>query len=300
MRGAALLVVAMLAACGSPPRPVSNHAPPPKTYSRTAADVLGFLPGDADIVMALDAARLRHSALWSTIEPGISRMAKLPCMKEIIDSIDSVAGAIHGAPNDQTTITVLRGPERSRVVACFTAYHTAGTTHVVGDLAISTSAGSSSVLGFADDHTAVIVSGAKATPASFHAVLESGSALRGSTSFGAIFPHVDPAATMWIAIDGNGETMKKTAGGLLGSTPRYIVANAWVGDKLTLRVVLALVSATDATNLVATMKPQLGAAKSMLEQIDIDAHDADVELDVVATPQQLLTIAGMLGGMFGP
>ncbi len=298
MRGPALLVVATLAACGSAPRPVSNHAPPPKTYSRTAADALGFLPGDADMVMAIDVAKLRRTALWTTIEPGISGMTKVPCMNEILGSIASIASAVHGAPTDQTTVTVMRGPDRSRVVACFTAYHL-GTTHIVGDLAIATSGGVTSILGFADEHTAVIVTGAKSTPASFHAVLESGTPLRGSVSFGAIFAHVEVGATMWLAIDGNGETMTKTAAGLLGSTPRYIIANAEVGDKLTLRVVLALVSATEATNLVTTMKPQLGAAKSMLEQVDIDAHDADVELDVIATPQQLLTIAGMLGGMLG-
>ncbi len=299
MPRAALLFVAMLAACGSAPRPVSNHAPPPKTYSRTAADSLGFLPGDADMVLAIDVARIRHSALWSTIEPGISRTGKVPCMKDMIESADSLSAAVRGTPEDQTTVTVLHGPERSRMVACFTAYHS-GAVRTVGDLVIATTGATSSLLGFADEHTAVVVSGAKATPASFQAVLESGAPLRSSVAFGAIFAHIEPSAAMWLAIDGNGETMKKTAGGLFGSTPRYIIANAEVGDKLTLRLVVALVSAAEATTLVSTMKPQLGAAKSMFEQIDIDAHDADVELDVVATPQQLLTIAGMLGGMFGP
>jgi len=66
-----LLVAVACAACYRDAAPPAAPPEPPR-HARTAADPLAFLPADAELVVSVDAAQLRSSALWQKVQPALT------------------------------------------------------------------------------------------------------------------------------------------------------------------------------------------------------------------------------------
>ena len=306
-----LLVALAIAGCSRAPTAATpaNKAPA-ADYQRTADDVLGFLPAQADVVAGVDMVALRSSALWSKFQPQVEAIGREfeklggQCGANPINTLERVTLAVKLVPSgNMTGVVVAHGIDTSRAIDCIAEQtrKNGGTAKVDRGVVIATYPDRP------DAQMAATTVGAKTlviqldptvSNDSIAAVLASGTPLRKSGSFMTLFERRERGASVWGMANGNAPLFNELA--QMGMRPKSIDGTLTVTDRFTFAVRLAMPSAAEATRVVSEVDKIKGPASTMVERFDARADGANVTMDVVITEAQLRSLVGMLGGMMGP
>lgn len=307
-----LACVLLLGACfssqqksTSSPQPSSPQERAPD-YSATIADPLGFLPRDSEIVLSLDAAQVRESALWTAFEPRLLAAAgpelstfQTVCGFDPLQKLRGITVGIKGKEPDVEGVIVVSGFDRAQVMDCLArATKETGGAQIDGELVTIpvSDKGSATVFTFVDASTVVLAYGKTVSKESLQAILASGSPLRTSEAFSKLFATIDTDASVWMVVNGRYIDDGSAA---LGANLQAVFGSLTLRDGVAASVRLRLGDAGQATNLASIVQGQIGAAKSFFEKLEVKAEDVDLVVDASMTAQQLATMVSMLGGMAG-
>lgn len=301
----ALLVLAVLGCHHAPPpAPPANQAPAPD-FTATANDVLGFLPAETDLVLGVDMAALRHSAMWQQFQPQVQAIgqefAKLggQCGPNPIDTLERFAMAVK-VQNDGAVqgVIVARGVDTTRVLDCIVAQSNknGGTAKLDRGVAVVTYPDRPNVQMAAatvGPSTLVVQLDATANADTIAAVLASGTPLRKSTSFMTLFQRREPGAAVWGMANGNAPMFEQLA--QMNMRPRSLDGTLSVTDRFTFAVRMTMATPEDAAHIVSELDQIKGPASSMVERFETRADGPTAVVTVAITVPQLRTLLGMLG-----
>jgi hypothetical protein len=282
--------------------PPSNQAAPRPSAT---SDALAFLPLDADIVLGVDVAALRTSALWAEYQSGLTdllgpQLASIQktCGFDPIQTVESVTLAV-SAKEGTNTVLVVRGLDRDRTIACLKTNVIPDTTVAMDRDVVSLThgGGGRDVLAFADRSTLVLEGSKQPTPDGLRARLQGGAPLRGSPAFLEMFGRLERGATVWVVINGNASLFDKLAG--TGMRPSAIYGTVHAAAGLGSKVHMRMPSPDQAKQLAATAQGQTQQAASMFSRLDVTAEGdvvtiaLEMSLDNVRT---MVSAFGILGG----
>lgn len=301
----ALLVLAVLGCHHAPPPATPANQAPAPDFTATANDVLGFLPAETDVVLGIDVAALRHSAMWQQFQPQVqairAELDKLggQCGPNPVDSLERIGLALK-VQNDGAIqgVVVARGVDTSKVLDCIVAQSSknGATAKVERGVAVVTypdRPGVQMAATTVGPSTLVIQLDAIANADTIAAVLASGTPLRKSTSFMTLFQRREPGAAVWGMANGNAPMFAQLA--QMGMRPRSIDGTLTVTDRFSIAVRLTMNTADDAAHIVSELDQVKGPASSMVERFDAHADGPMAVVTVVVTVPQLRTLLGMLG-----
>src|SRR5690242_12907506 len=157
---------------GPAPAPVAGGA-----ISGAAGQDLALLPVDSDVVLGINFAQIRGSALWKDlVEPkleksdvgGIDKVKAL-CGFDPLESIQSVALGVKGSGAEAQGAVVVHGIDKSKAMACITkdgvaeAQKEGAKVTIDGDaVMITDKSGEHFGITFVNDDTALVVLGTNA------------------------------------------------------------------------------------------------------------------------------------------
>jgi hypothetical protein len=304
-----LAVLALISGCyTAPAAPAESPAPVAQVsgHARTAADPLGFLPIDADVVVSLDTGALRQTALWSRLEPSFMERAastierfRTACGFDPVPQIEHVAlGIRHLDTPHKEAVIVVGGIQRSQLMSCVSRAMRSATLSArvernVVVLAKETD-GQPVAFAFADARTFVMLVGDRAAGAQgLRDILDAGAPLRGNEMFMDLFGRVDVRRHAWFYVDGRSKLLEGI--GAMGVHPRAIFGGVDMPAGATAKVFVRMPTASEATTLVTMVQGQLAAVRSLVEKLDVTAEDVDVVVDLALTEDQLMVGANLLG-----
>jgi hypothetical protein len=273
--------------------------------ARTAAasgDALAFLPIDSEIVLGLDARQIFASPLWKRFEPQLLGLLgkDLPdfqarCGYDPFAELRGVTiGAKAGDPLDG--VLVVRGLPRDKTMACIgRALPQRARITVEGGIITVPGDGDDppAVMSFAGQATLVIAT----SRAKLDAALAAGAPLRKSRAFSELWALIDARHAVWAIVNGSARAFDSLSA--LGIRPRAILGSVALGSGLSLTGLMRFGTADEATQLASLGQSQVGAAKGMVDHVEIGTDGPDVTLRVDMTVAQLESLAGMMLGLAG-
>jgi hypothetical protein len=299
-----LLGLACVAACSHDHPQTTPTKPAGPDYSAAAADPVGFLPADADLVVGINLGQVQQSPLFKQFAPMF--MDKVGAMLEKFKSwcdfdpltIQSVAlGIRHLGTDDQDGVVVVRGIDKAKLMGqCLAKVKEAvagqGTQLAVdGDVITIKNDKQVSVSSFVNDTTMVTVIG-KGDRAGLDGALAAGAALRGSPVFAEMIGKVKTTDSVWAVANGNSKAFEKLAQNGLKAKAVFGSVNAAEG--LTADVRMRVDSPEQATQLAGMGKSQAGQAEAFVDKLDITSEGPDVHLSVAMSGAKLQQVIGML------
>ena len=304
----ALAVLAVVGGCYRSSAPPA--APPAKpalhAHARTAADPLGFLPVDSELVAYLDVGALRRTTLWARFEPALLAKVgpaleqfRLACAFDPLPQIEHVAiGIRHFSTPQLDGVLVIRGIARTQLTSCMEKVVAAQPTLARidrGVVLLHPDPGEKPVaFAFADARTLVIFAGEQATTAqALRDVLSGGAALRASEAFMEMYGRIDARRLAWFFLSGRSKIFDGVAA--LGFHPNAVYGSLDASVGTTAKLFVRMPTAADATNLVTTLQSQLAAVRSLVEKFEVSTDDSDVLFDVAVTEDQLMLAASLFG-----
>jgi len=308
MHRISLVLVLGSLACAHDAVPPSNQAAPARAIP--TADVLAFLPLNADVVVGVDTVALRASAVWAEYKPKITKAigpqltnVQRTCGFDPMETVQSVILAGYGK-DVSNGVVVVRGLDRSRTTACLQRKIIPDTTVTMDrDVMVLTDKnGERDRIAFADSSTLVLQGSRRGAPApeDLHAVLQAGSPLRTSSSFLEMFDRLERGATVWMVINGNASLFDDLA--TLGTRPRALYGTLRFAEGVAAKVHLRMATADQAAQLTATVQSQLQQASAMFDRLavttegDVMTITAELSLDKL---RSLISIVMTMAGAGG-
>ncbi|MBA3397580.1 MAG: hypothetical protein H0T89_33460 [Deltaproteobacteria bacterium] len=298
------------AACYQTPAP----APPPaampenRAHARIAADPLGFLPIDAEVVAHLDAQQLRRSDVWQRFEPMI--LAKVGpslaqfhalCGFDPLIAVRRVSIGLKDVGGKPNAVIVVRGIERGALMGCIDRALTKQPDAARVDRGIVTIPGATgqppTVLGFADASTLVLMTGLGASVEALRAAFGAGAPLRSSPAFTELHATLETRRPIWFVINGSSKLLDQAAG--FGLKPRAVFGSVELSTGLLVDVRMRLETVDQAQQVAAMAQGQLGAVQGFVSKLEVTAADADVVLALGMSPEQVETLTSLLAGSLG-
>ena len=309
MRKLALLGVVLTTGCYTAPvapPPLPAKAEPVSAHARTASDPLGFLPIDAEVVLSLDTASLRRTALWARVEPTLMTQAepvigrfRRACGFDPVPQIEHVAlGMKHIGTPQREGVFVIGGLSRAQLMSCMTrAMRTdpelARIEHNVVVLTRETD-GQPVAFAFADARTLVVLVGDRVAGAQgVRDILDAGAPLRSSETFMGLFGRIDVRRHAWFFMNGASKVFDGL--GAFGVHPRAVFGGVDMPAGAIAKLYIQMPDAAEATKLVTLIQGQLTAVRALVEKLEVTAEDADVVVDLALTEDQMMIGANLLG-----
>lgn len=290
----------------------ANKVPAPD-YSKTADDVLGFLPADADMVFGVDMVQLRQSPLWAKYEPHLVAFAKEGFEKMggwcgqdpavAVKKLERVTAGFKIVGNRVKGVAVMRGFDPAPLLDCTvtdTQKHGGTATRDRG-IVVATypqNPGTQIAFGGAGPTTLVVQFDEAVSHDGLTAVLAGGTPLRGSQTFLTLYNRREPGAAAWGMANGNAKMFDELA--QMGMRPKSIDGTLIVTDAFTIAVRMTMATPDDAKRLTAELDKVKGGASAFLQRFDYTVNGPMIQINVVMTEAQAQNILGMLGGMGGP
>jgi hypothetical protein len=289
MKAAALLA---LVACGSsaPPVAPSNKAQAP-SYAAALDDWLGFLPADSEIVIGVDGAGIRTTAVWAELAPKIEKgmghdldELRTACGFDPLKTVTRISVGLRAAtPEKLVGVVVVHGVGAGTMGCVRTRFGKGG--------AVSDDKGVLVMDSRPDLHSAWMVVGTtlivQLDPAAGHdsmqAVLASGSPLRGSQAFMALYGGLPKGASVWGVVNG-GSKMFEEFGAL---RPRNTKGTITVSDRIVLAGDAVYDAEANAQQVDTLVKATLSQAKQWLESGDTRLDGGTLHVQAVIGPVQL-------------
>jgi hypothetical protein len=280
------------------PQPVEATEPTGSSFAASSADPLAFLPGDSDVVMGSDVARLRASPLWHELEPKLAarvgpRLARVraECGFDPMMTAGRIALATKiSEDGKRSTVIVAHGIDAARTLACLPS--------LLGDrvvmdrgVAIVHDARGAAAIAFADPQTAVVLEAPDADHDRVMAVLSGGAPLRRSEAYAQMFRGLDPSASAWIVVGARSRALARLAGQGLSITS--IVGTVHVADGMTASLKVRVPNPELALQLEQMGKAQLAALHGFAQRLDLVAQGDTLDVEVSMSSDQVHTVVGM-------
>jgi hypothetical protein len=278
-----------------------------------AGDDLSLLPADSEMVMGLNVAQLKQSALWKQFGPKLMEKAasgiaefKAACGFDPIEEIKGVSVGMKGLGGSTPDgAMVIHGLDKTKSMACLDkakaeAAKNGSEVTVDGDVfTVKDKNGQLTAWTFVSGDTLLGVIGPSASKDTVLAAAKGGSALKTSQTFVDMYSKVKTNESLWLLINGNAPFMAKAA--QAGVKPKAVFGSVNVTDGLTLDLNIRVASADEATNLVNMMKGQINnpQVKQMFDKLDVSADGPDAKISMAMSNQKLQQLIGMVGGMMG-
>jgi hypothetical protein len=278
-----------------------------------AADDLSLLPADSEMVMGLNVAQLKQSALWKQFGPKLMEKAasglaefKAACGFDPIEQIKGVSIGMKGLGGSTPDgAMVIHGLDKAKSMACLEkakaeAAKNGSEVTVDGDVfTVKDKSGQLTAWTFVSGDTLLGVLGPTASKDTVLAAAKGGSALKTSQTFVDMYSKVKTNESLWLLINGNAPFMAKAA--QAGVKPKAVFGSVNVTDGLTLDLNIRVATPDEATNLVNMMKGQVNnpQVKQMFDKFDVSADGPDAKISVAMSNQKLQQLIGMIGGMMG-
>lgn len=306
-----LLIAALLtAACSkSSPGTVANKAGSPggADYSATIADPLGFLPVDSEVVMALDANRLRATPLYQRLAPDmLSRIGgaldelNQMCGFDMLGSIRGISVGLSQVGSDNPTgVAVVSGLPRDKSMACIDTANQKkpGQFTRDGDVVFQQASSGKVAFMFVDASTAVTYMGPDVSKQRLMTVLAGGAPLRKSPAFMEMFGLVKADDPIWFFVNGNAKFMQEMAA--MGVRPKAMFGSLAVDSGLAATMRVRLDSNQSAQSLAQMAQSQTQMASGFFEKLEFTADGNDTVLSASMTQAQLDNLLAMVGSMLG-
>jgi hypothetical protein len=306
-----LFAMVLCASACSHDQPVaapSNHAPSPDVVA-ASNDPVGFLPVDAEVVVALDIPKIAQSPLWKEYSPMV--MGRLPeaakmLMEQCALTPTTIAVSLKSVSDDALPdgVAVVHGLDKARTLGdCLAKAKQLATQHghtitLDNDVVTATTKHGAFVGTFATDTTFVAVWGQHADKNALQQAVSSGVGLRKSQGFTALLGKVNTGRPVWLI--GNGSSKLFAPAAALGVKPRGIAASIDVSNGVAFDGRVGVESPDQATQLSTMLKAQAGMAASFFDKLDIGTDAADVTLSVELSLEKLKTMMQMMGGGGSP
>lgn len=297
-----MLVLAAAACHHETVSPPSNQA---ASRPSAAADALAFLPVDADIVLGVDVASLRTSAVWAEYQGKLTNLVgpqlasiQKSCGFDPIQAVQSVTLGVF-SKDTANTVVIVRGLDRDRTIACLKTNVIPDTTVAMDRDVVSLihKTGDRDVLAFADGSTLVLQGSKQPTADGLRALVQGGAPLRGSASFLEMFDRLDRGATGWIVVNGNASMFDKLAG--MGNRPRAIYGTVRVGAGVAAKVHIRMATPEAAKQLAATAQAQSQQAAAMFDRLDVVAEGDIMTVTIELSLEKLRSLVSMMMMMAG-
>ena len=294
-------VAVVLAGCWSTTSP-SATSPTPEhprgaDYSATIADPLGFLPRDAELVVALDVAHLRAGALYQTWEPRLAGALELDgspiarCNARLVERVGSITLGLRSTPDGNFAgVAVLRGADVRGWKACLAKVPG---TAVEGETIVTTVGALHVPLRAIDATTLVGVYGTGATPQTLDAVLASGAPIATAPGYGKAFDDVDLHQALWFALGRDASSLRSFQA--LGYPPEVVFGSVDATDFAAATVHVRFADAATANGFGTWAKGQLAGAKNYVERLDVTVAARDVVFELAINGAQLTQLLGIVG-----
>lgn len=279
-----------------------------------ASDDLSLLPVDSEMVMGLNFAQLRTSALWKLVEPKLMDNAagglakfKDKCGFDPMEAVKSISIGFKGlgAPGDAKPdgVVVIHGPDKAKTLACLDAVKDEAAkdgTEFTRDgdaVLVKMKNGEGGAMAFVNDATMVFVVGPSATKDGLKAVTAGTSALKTSAAFTEMYGKINTGESLWLLVNGNSKAFD--AASQMGMKLKAVFGSVNVTDGLSADLRVRFESADQANQIVGMGKGQLAAASKMFAKLDLTADGADAHLVAALTKDQLQGMITQFGGALG-
>ncbi len=300
----AVAAVCVLAGCGGKsggsstgPSNTADGARP----AGAADDVLAFLPKDSDIVIGVDAAAVRASALWQQFEPQIANAlgntltkAREKCGFDPMKTVERAAIGGKMTQNDNFEgVIVVRGVGPKTLECMAEASKSEGTvTFEGGYLTFDKGNGEKSVATLIGS-TLVAQLGPMVSSASLDATIGGGAPLRASPAFMGLFNRREQGAAVWGMINGNAPFMADAA--QMGARPKSLDGTLVLRDRFVGALRMTFATADEADRVNKQFQQVLPMVQGRFEKVDVRTDGAVLRADVVATDEQIKQLMGMIG-----
>lgn len=202
MRSALLLA---LVACGSSAPPVGpSHKAAAPSYEASLDDVLGFLPVDSEIVVAIDARQIRGSQIWAAVEPHIDKImgadleeVRTACGFDPLKTVERISIGLRSYDKNVAGVFVVHGVGAGMMGCVKTRFGKGGDVTEERGVAITKSGEHEQVAWTVIGSTLIVEIEPQVSHDSLQAILASGSPLRSSKAFMAMFDQLEHGASMW-------------------------------------------------------------------------------------------------------
>jgi len=278
-----------------------------------AGDDLSLLPADSEMVLGLNFAQLRQSALWKQygtklMEKNAAEFEKFKskCGFDPFEQVTSASLGLKGFDNDTPEgAFVVHGLDKAKTLDCVakTKDEAAkeGTEMTVdGDVILMKSKnGETAAWTFVNANTMFGTIGKAVTKDTLLAAAKGDSGLRKSAAFVDIYSKINTKDSLWVLINGNAAFMQKAS--QMGVKPKAVFGSINVTDGLALDLRIRTETAEEAKSFVGTMQGQTNnpQVKQMFDKLEVTQDGTDARFVVALSNQKLQQLIGMVGGMMG-
>jgi len=263
-------------------------------------DVLAMLPIDSEVVFGVDVAATRSTPVWSRFAPRLMREPKqdldqfiAACGFDPITTTARITGGLKILDNGVSGVIVVRGVPPA-VLDCVMTGFGKGGAHTKRDhgVVIDREGSQSSAWAMIGTNTLVVQLDPTASADSVAHVIASGSPLRGSPRFVAMFDRLDHGAQAWAVVNGNSRLMKEFE---QGPRPKTVDGTLKISDRLVVSARIEMAEPTDAANFQALIGKDLDRAAGFLQVHSAKVSGSTVTLDVAMTSDQIENTLALLG-----
>ncbi len=282
---------------------------------KVAANDLGLLPADADVVFGIDMARIKNSALWQMfVAPQLANAAGLhdftaKCGFDPLASLSSVSIGVKdvGTGGNAAGTIVIHGFDKAKAWACFqNEWHgtTPGddtTVTIDGDVVLFGYRHGSAAVTFTDNTTALVVFGPGAvTKATIEHVATGDSGLEASPAFADLFHNINSDDPLWLVVAPTSSLFPLVNGEIAKHADHQVSAlygSIDITDSISVQAGLRLASADQVNRLVARFQHGIdklvgnGKLSQYFDQLDVNADGGDVIVSMAANAGQLMSLA---------
>ncbi len=276
----------------------------------SAKGALGMLPKDVDIVMGVDFASLRSSALYKKYAPMLmaavgDKLAKFKdaCGFDPVEAAGSLTAGVKGDKGDQDVTMIVTGFKKDQVVDCMKKAAEkegkSGDLKIDGDyVELNTPKGAMGMLFVGD--TLLVHKTATAFFTKDQLIAQSKQAAdaspAGSKAFMDVYDKVDTKSALWFIVNGSAPSMKNSP-----VQAKIAFGSIKVTDGLAADITARMNNEADAKQVGDMAKSQLDQVKGagMIDEASADVSGSDVHIKASMSQAQLEMIASMAKGAMG-
>ncbi len=278
----------------------------------TSVDDLALLPTDSEVVIGIDADRIRNSGLWRQYV--VPALANAPVMRQFVQkcgfepiaALASMTVGIKsvGQDGDGAGVIVVHGLPKANMTACAQLVDASDegiTVRADGDTVLyTTSRGPLAGFTFLDDSTAVVVIGPDATKDGI-ARIAAGGKNAGAAGYGELLHEINTDDALWLAVT-DGSSLLATINTDLVAPHTAVRLHAVYGSiGVSDGLIVNAGARTGSPDLVAKLVADLqihfndlstrGVLSQYVDELDVEADGGDVIVSVAINALQLLNLA---------
>lgn len=267
----------------------------------TSNDVLAMLPIDSEVVFGVDVAGSRSTQLWTRFEPRFHEMVKkdldevtAACGFDPITTTARVTGGLKFIEHGRVSGVIVARGVPAKVLDCVMTQFGKGGDKAKRDhgVVLYRDGDQESAWSIVGTDTLVIELDPVATADTMARVIASGSPLRSSPHFLAIFDRLDHSAQTWAVVNGNSSIMKDFHD---GPRPKTFDGTLKATDRLVLAARFEMAEPADATKFHALISKDLDRASGFMQVHAAKVSGSTVTLDLAMTGDQIENALALLG-----